>query len=222
MTQHNDHPKSQYNASGLSTSVSKNYGRLVGSICIATAVTFSIFVVMHKLTEFEGSEVNMLPPVTLASIVFEENEQKVREIERIKPKPPEIEQPPIERIEPPIDVTPSIGISGLPPLDIDKEGIDEIIIGIPDTETRPLVRFPPNYPADASRDGIEGWVELSFSVDEKGEVFDVVVIDAEPKRIFDREARRALRRWKYQPKVVEGSAIIQTGLSVMLEFKLEQ
>ena len=29
-------------------------------------------------------------------------------------------------------------------------------------------------------------------------------LEAQPKRVFDKEARRALRKWKYKPKVVDG------------------
>ena len=42
-----------------------------------------------------------------------------------------------------------------------------------------------------------------------------------PKRIFDKEAKRALRKWKYKPKVVDGKPMRQPGLSVQLDFKMD-
>jgi protein TonB len=48
----------------------------------------------------------------------------------------------------------------------------------------------------------------------------VEVLDADPKRVFDREAKRALRKWKYRPKVVDGVAQMQPGLQVRLDFTL--
>ena len=51
---------------------------------------------------------------------------------------------------------------------------------------------------------------------------DIEVIEAEPKRVFDREARRALRKWKYKPKIVDGKPVKQPGMFVQLDFKLEQ
>jgi len=47
-------------------------------------------------------------------------------------------------------------------------------------------------------------------------------VDAQPKRTFDREAVRALRRWKYKPTIEAGNAVKQSGMFVVLEFKLGQ
>ena len=51
---------------------------------------------------------------------------------------------------------------------------------------------------------------------------DVVVLEANPKRIFDREAKRALRKWKYKPKIVEGKPQKQFNMQVQLDFKLDK
>jgi protein TonB len=89
-----------------------------------------------------------------------------------------------------------------------------------DGDATPIVRIEPKFPTKAARDGIEGWVQLRFDIDELGGVDNVEVIDAQPKRVFDREARKALQKWKYKPKVVDGKAERQTGLTVQLDFKL--
>ena len=86
----------------------------------------------------------------------------------------------------------------------------------------PIVRIEPKSPAQAARDGKEGWVKLSFTINEVGGVEDVDVIDADPKRVFDREAKRALRKWKYKPKVEDGKPMKQPGMKVQLDFKLDQ
>jgi protein TonB len=85
-----------------------------------------------------------------------------------------------------------------------------------------LVRIDPKYPTQAAKDGIEGWVKLSFSIDATGAVIDVQVLDAEPKRIFDREAIKALKAWKYQPQMQDGKAVVQQGMQVQLDFSLDK
>jgi len=86
----------------------------------------------------------------------------------------------------------------------------------------PLHRVEPNYPAKALQRGVEGYVTLRFNIDELGKTRDIEVVDANPKRYFEREAMLALRNWKYQPKMVDGKAVVQTGLTVRLEFKLQK
>lgn len=89
-----------------------------------------------------------------------------------------------------------------------------------DGDATPIVRIEPKYPIQAARDGKEGYVILSFTINEVGGVEDVKVIEAQPKRIFNKEAKRALRKWKYKPKVVDGKAQRRPGLTVQLDFKM--
>ncbi len=62
---------------------------------------------------------------------------------------------------------------------------------------------------------------MRFSIMPDGSVDEIEVVDAEPKRVFDREAIRALKRWKYSPKIENGQALKQTGIMVQLDFNLD-
>jgi len=90
-----------------------------------------------------------------------------------------------------------------------------------DGDATPIVRIEPKYPVQAARDGINGYVVMRFSIMEDGSVDEVEVIEAEPKRIFDKEAIRALKRWKYSPKIENGKALKQPGIKVRLDFNLD-
>lgn len=89
-----------------------------------------------------------------------------------------------------------------------------------DGDATPIVRIEPKYPIQAARDGKEGYVILSFTINKIGGVENVKVLEAKPKRVFDKEARRALRKWKYKPKIVDGVPLEQKGLTVQLDFKM--
>ncbi|MEO1201471.1 MAG: energy transducer TonB [Pseudomonadota bacterium] len=71
-------------------------------------------------------------------------------------------------------------------------------------ELTPLVRVPPEYPTKALMDGTEGFVILRFTVTETGSVEDPEVLRADPPNLFERAARRAVLRWKYQPQIRDG------------------
>jgi len=70
-------------------------------------------------------------------------------------------------------------------------------------------------------EALEGWVRMSFEITEYGIPDNIKVIDSSPPGTFDREAVKALSKWKYKPKVVDGIAVRQTNLKVQLDFVLE-
>jgi TonB family protein len=63
-----------------------------------------------------------------------------------------------------------------------------------------------DYPADALRKNIEGWVDLSFMVTADGKVTKVKVLDSNPIGVFDAAASRALSRLRYKPMLLGGKA----------------
>ena len=70
----------------------------------------------------------------------------------------------------------------------------------------PVSRTPPRYPYQAKRRGIEGWVQVSFTVTEDGTVADAVVEDADPPGVFEKAALAAVYQWKFKPRIVDGRA----------------
>lgn len=92
--------------------------------------------------------------------------------------------------------------------------------GTHDSDVVPIVRIAPQYPREALMKGIEGWVELEFVINADGTVADPVVIAAEPVRMFNHAAMRAILRWKFRPRFVDGQAISRRGRQV-IEFQLE-
>ncbi|NMF50261.1 energy transducer TonB [Pseudoalteromonas arctica] len=185
------------------------------------AMTFAAFAFMQYLISGE-QRAPVKPGDDIIVEIFQAPEDsKVRHIQKIQPPPP---MPKVPQKDPPLDTSadPVLAISDFTPITIDDFGGDiNNTINRPTGDATPIVRINPKYPTTAARDGIEGWVQLSFSISPTGEVIDPVVINAEPKRTFDREAIRAIKRWKYRPKVIEGVAQLQTGQTVQLDFKLD-
>ena len=65
----------------------------------------------------------------------------------------------------------------------------------------PIERVEPIYPREAIRDNVSsGKVVARLQVDEKGLVTNVTIVEANPKRVFDREVIRALSQWKFKPE----------------------
>lgn len=85
----------------------------------------------------------------------------------------------------------------------------------------PLVRIPPQYPMRAARRRIEGWVKVEFTITEQGTVKDAVVTDSQPGKIFNKAALRAIKRWKFKAKILDGIAFEQRAIQV-LQFNLSK
>jgi protein TonB len=91
-----------------------------------------------------------------------------------------------------------------------------------DRDVIPLVRIAPDYPPRALSRGLEGWVQVQFTITATGMVRDPMVVNAEPRNIFDDAALRAIARWRYNPKVEGGVAVERVGVQTIIRFQLEQ
>ncbi len=85
----------------------------------------------------------------------------------------------------------------------------------------PLKREFPSYPRGAQKRGIEGWVLLEFTVDEKGAVVAPRVVEAVPPGVFDAIALEAIIKWKYEPAMDGGKAVVAPKMRVKLNFQLK-
>ena len=85
----------------------------------------------------------------------------------------------------------------------------------------PVVVIRPMYPREAAISGTQGWVKVEFIITEVGTVKDPRVIDAKPPRVFNREAIRAILKWKFKPRVVDGIAVERRATQV-IDFTLDE
>ncbi len=198
------------------------------AILSGVAITFALFVFMAYLIS-GGAKRNVENSERIViDIVGAPPESKVDTRRRVPPPPPPPpKQPPKpQQVEPEPQQNAVDALSfNIPTVDVGggkSLGMDAPTIGAEEGDATPIVRIEPKYPVQAARDGKEGFVQLSFTITETGEVDDISVIKAEPNRIFNREAMRALRKWKYKPKIVDGKAVRQPGMSVELVFKLNK
>ena len=68
---------------------------------------------------------------------------------------------------------------------------------------------PVRYPHIATRLGLNGWVEVLFTVTANGSTSDIEVVAAEPVNIFDAAAIKAVEQWTFQPREYRGQLLNQ-------------
>ena len=199
-------------------------GRYAFSILVGSAVTLSLLFIMQVLIA-SGEEALSKPRERhlLEFVRVRRNENvNAEDITPDKPpKPPEVppEVPPqdLDNIDP---NAPTINVP--PPsvaqnIDIGGPGGMNIAEG----DYLPIVRVAPVYPARAQSRGLEGYVDMSFTVTSTGTVIDPVVIFS-TSGLFERAASRAVLKFKYKPRVVDGIPVNVPGVKTRITFKMEE
>ncbi len=102
--------------------------------------------------------------------------------------------------------------------------VDPVAINEPPTRTTgfqliAVDAVDPEYPRDAWLEKTEGWVDVHLTIDAGGNVADATVVSAEPRRVFDRSALRALRKSTFRPPSEFGLSGPQTA-RLRIEFDL--
>lgn len=136
------------------------------------------------------------------------------------PKPPETppEAPPqtMDNINPD---APAISVAP-PPVAASTDIGGPGGMNIAEGDYLPIVRVAPVYPARALSRGLEGFVDLQFTVTTAGTVKDPIVIQS-TSSLFERAAIRAVLKFKYKPRVVDGVPVEVPGVKTRISFMLE-
>ncbi|MFU8877142.1 MAG: energy transducer TonB [Wenzhouxiangellaceae bacterium] len=202
--------------------------RYLVSVVLAAIVTVAAFYMMHKLISGAAGDREDLedPPGIRFGPVDIEDELERRQRRKPEPPPPPDTPPPppdmqiteVQQVRqqlPQLDLPNlNLGVGAGPPV-LGNVGIDRTAEG----DIVPLVRINPQYPRDALMNQIEGFVTIEFTITETGTVRDPRVVESRPPRVFDREALRAILRWKFKPRVIDGVATERRATQT-LEFHL--
>jgi len=84
----------------------------------------------------------------------------------------------------------------------------------------PIEMVTPEYPAAALQKGIEGWVQVEFTIDANGTIIQPTIIGHSPSRIFDRSVLTALKKSRYRPQSLNGEPVVVQGVTELFRFTL--
>lgn len=165
-----------------------------------------------------------------------EQESELARRQRSVPPPPEVPQPP-QPETPKLSHTPmQVSSTQLETPNIDMNfNVSGLAVLVPvavstptqpvsnaNKQLMPLSRVEAVYPAKAKKRRIEGYVIVKFDIDEQGRTKNIEVLEAQPARFFERSAMDAIKRWRYQPQIVDGQARVIIGYTTKIEFKMAQ
>ena len=187
---------------------------------IASTLTVSVFLLMGYLIAPAEAPPEPGENTTQISITRKKRPEisPIREIEM--PTPPKMDNapPPMMLRARPVTNINNSGFANLQPTKMDNGTIGGTLLN--NQRATPVVYFAPEYPQKPLMDNVEGWVLLEFTIAADGSVTDIEVVDANPAGTFERAAIRTIKRWSYQPKMVDGRLVAQRHMREIFRFEI--
>ena len=194
---------------------------ILGGI-IALLLAFFMYTLIHS-SEMRLSTVDR---VQMLDFVRLKREEVVQRKER-KPQRPELSQAPdsppmIEQAASSAGETLAVSSPPQAParadMDVARTGLG---IGSGDGEYLPIVKVAPIYPRRALERGITGTCVVRYTVTTAGTVKDVVVVEELcTDSIFYQPSQEAARRFKYKPRVIDGTPVEVVGVHNMFHYEI--
>jgi len=192
--------------------------RYGGAIGIGAAVTFGLLFVMQYMIRSGQNPLDNHARVSLVDFIRVERTPVVdtREPKTDKPPPPPTipdltEVDPghfgdgikITFVTPPVDVGPA------------RTGLD---FGVSDGEYLPIVKVAAIYPPRAQTLGLEGYVVVEYTVTTDGSTRDVTAIES-TSPLFERAAVESAQKYKYKPRIIDGTPVEVPGVTTKIVFE---
>ncbi|VAV90581.1 putative TonB-dependent receptor [hydrothermal vent metagenome] len=189
---------------------------------LAGIITIGLFLLMKLLISKElvlpekedAFRFSINPKVEELSI--RQRDVKAERTKDVKPPPP----PP--QIEKQKAIRPQEGIANIsgaiPDFEAPELNRGAVNFNVSDRDAQPLVRIPPMYPPRAAERGTEGSCQAFFDVSPLGKPYNVRAECS--SSVFSRSAIRSVEKWKYNPKIVDGTAVARSGVVTTITYRL--
>ena len=108
-------------------------------------------------------------------------------------------------------------------IDAEQDAIDAVV-----ESSRILIsakqieRTAPKYPQFELRKGNQAWVRIAYCIDESGLTQNVSVLDSVGSVSFDNAAIETVKRWKFEPALIDGEPSWQSRNQTLISFAIEE
>ena len=210
--------------------------RLGVSMIVGLLVTLALFYLMQALISGGKSALTEDKVGNLVDFVRVKQDQEVQTKQRRPKKPPPPDEPPPD--VPPQDFNLKVDQTNISMNDLNMTVNVDVGgggFGISDGEYLPIVKVQPQYPRRALSRGLTGWAIVEFTVTDQGTVADPYVVSNcawiktaktegecsdRPSSVFDSAAIKAALKFKYKPKVIDGTPVATAGVQNKITFEL--
>jgi protein TonB len=200
--------------------MAKSLTRFAAAIGIGAGVTFGLLFVMQYMTTSGQNAIDSSRVNRIVDFVRIQRDETIEEKKEKPEKPPEPEVQP-EMPEPQLSTfESSVRIAMIQPPETMHSRIGGLGFGASDGEYLPIVKVAPVYPARAAARGLEGEVVVEYTVTTTGDTRDVFVVSS-TSSLFDRAAVDSAMKYKYRPRIINGTPVEVAGVRTKIIFELE-
>ncbi len=203
--------------------VKRRVGRYFVALAIGSFAALSLLWVMQFLIATGQAAITEALDARFVDFVRVKREETIERKEEKPERPPEVDDQPPDLPQQDMDNSDfdsAVAVSAPNPnLDV---GLDSELgdFSLAEGDYLPIVKVAPMYPRRAQSRGLEGYCDLQFTVTPLGTTADVSVIEC-TSSLFERASVQALLKFKYKPRVVNGTAIAVPGLRHRITFQIE-
>ena len=201
------------------------------SVGAGLAVALLLFLFMHFLISGDRRLAKASDQSSVVDFIRVQEDEMTRLKDRTPPRkpPPPKEPPPPPKLKvadtkaPPVRLDMETPRVNVPVSTGDGPYIGQWSAGDPAAEgdVIPIVRIDPQWPREALLNGQDGWVLVEFTILKDGSVAAPRIIESEPRRLFDRNALRAILKWKFKPRIIDGQPV-ERRATQRIEFELDR
>ena len=203
--------------------------RYLSAMILGVIISLSLFFLMQALIDSGEQDYRASNEGQIMEFIRIKDDENLSFKDRVKPKKP---TPPKEPPPPPKLIVEKQAKPTVNKIKIEIPNIDLPTIAgggpflgnwqgnpLAEGDVLPIVRIDPQWPREALAKGIEGYVVVEVTIASDGSVRGASIIESVPKRMFDRNVIRAVLKWKFKPRIINGVPVERKAVQT-LEFKI--
>jgi protein TonB len=203
--------------------VKRRTGRYFLALTVGGLAALSLLWVMQFLIATGKAAITEAYDASFLEFVQVEREETIERKQEKPEKPPEPDEAPPDIPQQDMDSADFDSVVAVAPtnpgLDI---GLDAELgdFSLAEGDYLPIVRVEPIYPRRAQSRGLEGFCILELTVTPLGTTADVRAVECSSS-LFERASVQAVMKFKYKPRVVEGTPVAVPGVRYKMTYEIQ-
>lgn len=189
---------------------------------IVTMLLFASIPVIYKLLGTDLIKKDASIDATPVLMQVEAKKPEKKSIQELKPRQILSHSGPDRSRSFTMKFTPDLNVGSAEGVAVEEENLENVVFeeGETDVPPIPIAIKPIPYPKRAREAGIEGTVDITFTINRKGEI-EQVIFNKIPHIMFKNPILKTVTQWKFKPAMNKGIPV-KIRANKVIEFSLDE